>query len=139
MYLCFYALFDFVIWVYFSDIFCHDKIWPVVYDHKFSRFYTGAIKDPYLYTCSVHAAQDFFFSIVFCIVCPDLICGFWLPFWKGLSWSYGSWIYNYLCNRCISPLTVNPTQTRCTRYNIMWSSLSVTCGWWVAFSGFLHQ
>jgi hypothetical protein len=20
------------------------------------------------------------------------------------SWSYGSWIYNYLCNRCLSPL-----------------------------------
>jgi len=20
------------------------------------------------------------------------------------SWSYGSWIYNYLCNQCISPL-----------------------------------
>jgi hypothetical protein len=29
------------------------------------------------------------------------------------SWSYGSWIYNYLCNRCLSPLmlwvwTLNP-------------------------------
>ena len=26
--------------------------------------------------------------------------------WKGLSWSwfYGSWIYNYLCNLCLSPL-----------------------------------
>jgi len=23
------------------------------------------------------------------------------PSW---SWSYGSWIYNYLCNRCLSPL-----------------------------------
>jgi len=21
-----------------------------------------------------------------------------------LSWSYGSWIYNYLCNQCLSPL-----------------------------------
>jgi hypothetical protein len=21
-------------------------------------------------------------------------------------WSYGSWIYNYLCNRCLSPLTL---------------------------------
>jgi len=20
------------------------------------------------------------------------------------SWSYGSWIYNYLCNQCLSPL-----------------------------------
>jgi hypothetical protein len=27
------------------------------------------------------------------------------PLW--LSWSYGSWIYNYLCNQCLSPLTLN--------------------------------
>jgi hypothetical protein len=26
-----------------------------------------------------------------------------IPFWR-LSWSYGSWIYNYLCNQCLSPL-----------------------------------
>ena len=33
------------------------------------------------------------------------------PIW---SWSYGSWIYNYLCNQCLSPL-----------------KLSVrTCSWW---------
>jgi hypothetical protein len=25
------------------------------------------------------------------------------PSW---SWSYGSWIYNYLCNRCLLPLTL---------------------------------
>ena len=25
------------------------------------------------------------------------------PSW---SWSYGSWIYNYLCNLCLSPLTL---------------------------------
>jgi hypothetical protein len=26
--------------------------------------------------------------------------------WEGLSWlwSYGSWIYNYLCSQCLSPL-----------------------------------
>ena len=30
---------------------------------------------------------------------------FWLLF-KGSSWSwsYGSWIYNYMCNQCLSPL-----------------------------------
>ena len=29
----------------------------------------------------------------------------------GLSWSYGSWIYNYLCNQClsVSPLTWDRT------------------------------
>ena len=25
----------------------------------------------------------------------------WCMLW---SWSYGSWIYNYMCNQCLSPL-----------------------------------
>jgi hypothetical protein len=64
---------------------------------------------------------------------------------KGSSWWYGSWIYNYLCNQCLSPLKLwvrTPFMTRCTRYNIMWWSLSVTCDRSVVFSGFsgfLHQ
>ena len=28
---------------------------------------------------------------------------FWRPSW---TWSYGSWIYNQLCNQCLSPLTL---------------------------------
>jgi len=42
---------------------------------------------------------------------------------QGLSWSYGSWIYNYLCNPCLSPLTLwvwIQLMVRCSRYNIMW-------------------
>ena len=45
-------------------------------------------------------------------------------FYKGPS--YGSWIYNYLCNQCLSPCTnivsSNPTGARCIRtcYSIMW-------------------
>ena len=59
-------------------------------------------------------------------------------------WSYRIWIYNYLCNQCLSPLTLwvrTPFMTRCTRYNIMWSSLSVSCGMSVVFSGYsgFHQ
>ena len=43
---------------------------------------------------------------------------------KGLSWwwSSSSWIYNYLCNQCLSPLKLwvrTPFMARCTRY-IMW-------------------
>jgi hypothetical protein len=30
----------------------------------------------------------------------------------------------------------NPAQTRCTRYHIMWSSLTVTCGMSVVFYGY---
>ena len=59
-------------------------------------------------------------------------------------WSYGSWIYNDLCNQCLSPLMLLfwiPLMGRCTRYNIMWC-LSVTYGRSVVFSryfAFLHQ
>jgi hypothetical protein len=43
---------------------------------------------------------------------------------EGLSWSwsYGSWIYNYLCNQCLSLLTLwvqTLFMARCTRYNIL--------------------
>ena len=38
----------------------------------------------------------------------------WLQFNSSLSfkgpswsWSYGSWIYNYLCNQCLSPLKLS--------------------------------
>jgi hypothetical protein len=61
------------------------------------------------------------------------------------SWSYGSWIYNYLCNQCLSPpmLWVQiPLMVRCSRYNIMWLNLSVTCGRSVVlsgYSGYLHD
>ena len=40
------------------------------------------------------------------------------------SWSYGCWIYNYLCNHSVPIATnivsSNSAQARCTRYNIMW-------------------
>ena len=37
-------------------------------------------------------------------------------------WWYGSWIYNYLCNQCLSSLKLwvqIPLIARCTRYNIV--------------------
>jgi len=38
----------------------------------------------------------------------------------GSSWSYSSWIYNYLCNQCLSTLKLwvpISFTARCTRYN----------------------
>jgi hypothetical protein len=35
------------------------------------------------------------------------------------SWSYGSWVYNYLCNQYLSPLTLW-VWIPLRRYNIMW-------------------
>ena len=46
-------------------------------------------------------------------------------FYKGPSWpwSYGSWIYSYLCNLCLSPLKLWAWISHMavyTRYNSMW-------------------
>ena len=61
----------------------------------------------------------------------DLQLNMHIPSLQGPSWLwlYGSWIHNCLCNQCLSPLKLwvrIPLMTRCTRYNIMWNSLSVT-------------
>jgi hypothetical protein len=64
---------------------------------------------------------------------PILLGG---PSW---SWSYGSWINIFLCNQCLSPLKLwvrTLFMARCTRYNIMWSSLPVICSRSVVFSGY---
>ena len=47
-----------------------------------------------------------------------------IPSWL---WSYGSWIYNYPCNQCLSALTLwvrISLMTKCTRYDSRWLSLS---------------
>jgi len=62
-------------------------------------------------------------------------------------WSYGSWIYNNICNQCILPLNVvssNPAhgeEYQIWYYIYMQWSLSLTCDRSVVFSryfGFLH-
>ena len=58
------------------------------------------------------------------------------PSW---SWSYGSWIYNYLCNQYLSQLKLCVRVLLMawnTRYSKMWWNLAVT---YDRYSGFLHQ
>jgi hypothetical protein len=50
--------------------------------------------------------------------CNTLFLG---PSW---SWSYGSWIYNYLCNQCLSPLIV--LDTTLFDKDCQW----LVTGWW---------
>jgi hypothetical protein len=62
------------------------------------------------------------------------------PSW---SWSYGSWIYNYLCNQYLSPLMLwvrISIRARCTTLCDKDCHWLVT-GWWFfsRSSGFLHQ
>ena len=50
---------------------------------------------------------------------PDIFTSKQRPSW---SWSYGSWIYNYLWHQCLSPLTLWVRillMGRCIRFNIM--------------------
>ena len=62
-----------------------------------------------------------------------------LILYMGLSWpwSFGSWIYNYLCNQCLSPLTL------WVRIQLMWGVLQTTlydkfCQLLVTGRGFLQ-
>ena len=60
----------------------------------------------------------------------NYLCKSWLR-------SYSSCIYNYLCKDCLLMLKLwvwIPLKVRCTRYNIMWLSLSLTCDRSVLFS-----
>jgi hypothetical protein len=76
-----------------------------------------------------------------------LLAQLFILIYQGPSWSwlYGSRIYNYLCNQFPSSLKLWVRTTfmaRCTRHNIMWYSLPVTCDRSAVFSGyscFLHQ
>jgi hypothetical protein len=63
------------------------------------------------------------------------------PLWLNLgtlwSWSHGSWIYNYLCNQCLSPLTLwvriplgqGVLDTTLCEKDCQW----ITAGQWVFF------
>jgi hypothetical protein len=68
------------------------------------------------------------------------IISFNIAWWSSWSSPYGSWINNYLCNLCLSPLKLwvrISLMARCTRYNFMWLSLSLTCDMSVVFPGTL--
>ena len=64
------------------------------------------------------------------------------PSW---SWSYGSWIYNYICNQCLSPLTLRVRIP--LRKGVLDTTLcDKVCQWleaclWFFFGypGFFHQ
>jgi len=46
------------------------------------------------------------FNRIHCLYYFMVSCGVWwnAARWPSWPWSYGSWIYNYLCSQCLSPL-----------------------------------
>jgi len=63
----------------------------------------------------------------------------------GPSWSYGSWIYNHLCNRCLSPLTLwvpiplSRGVLDTTLCDKVCQGIAVGLCFFPGYSGFLHQ
>jgi hypothetical protein len=56
----------------------------------------------------------------------------WVLSQPSWSWSYGSWIYSFLCNQCLSSLKLLvriPRMTKCTGYNF----------YVIKFVGYLRQ
>jgi hypothetical protein len=51
---------------------------------------------------------------------------FFYPLWAKWKYSNCNWgrqdhmVVGFICNQCLSPMSSNPAQARCTRYNIMW-------------------
>ena len=61
---------------------------------------------------------------------------------ESCPWWCNSWIYNYVCNQCLSPFVLWVRILIREVYNSMWSSLAVTCDRSVVFSessDFLHK
>ena len=68
------------------------------------------------------------FSFGYCIICPFSINGFWL----GTVVMVIVWWSDLQLHKQSIPITTyvvisTPAQARCTLYNIMWWSMSVTC------------
>jgi hypothetical protein len=62
----------------------------------------------------------------------------------SLWWSYGSWIYNYQCNQCLSPLTLWVQIHPGKMYSIQQYVIKFVCdlrqvSGFLGYSCFLHQ
>ena len=86
----------------------------------------------------------FYFSINFYSIFLQLVSQL-LKNYRGSYWlwSYGGWIYNYLCNQCLSQLTLW-VRTALRRGVLNTTFCDKVCqwlaaGWRSGYSGFLHQ
>ena len=102
-------------------------------------FTTISSINAYHYLCcefECYSCQGVINTTLYDKVCLWLARGRWFsPVTMGpsLSWSYGSWMYNYLCNQCLSPLpdVVSSNLDQGDMYNIMIkfaSDLRQVCG-----------
>ena len=76
----------------YQKIFCSCILWYSYYLGWVNIFHV--ILNYYLIKCFI------------CLLWYDLIIQQFSNLGLPWSWSYGDWIYNYLCNQCLSPLTL---------------------------------
>ena len=102
--------------------------WPKNATYDWSLKCPNSDLDDPPYKTSTYSVKFVFYT--FFLFIYDCLSSRWIDLWFFLIeqeplwlWWYGSWIYNYLCNQCRSPLKFwvrIPFIERCTRYNIMW-------------------
>ena len=117
-------------------LYCHKNEWQHEYSQYNSMTYVERAnnEDKYLCLKKIGLMIKLTFRLTKTIwlqsleVQPFILSQNLEEFYKPkLSWScsYGSWIYNYIVSMQSVPITTNivtsnPTQERCTWYNIMW-------------------
>ena len=140
---------------------CDSKINLYIFKRRNAESESLLLFDGLLSLLQIFATQGFFLHlvlaapvdllvsvwsiIIFCYVYNNIsiLIDWWLLLlievytYSNWSWSQSSWIYSYLCNQCLSSLSLW-VQTPLRRGALDTSS-SVTCGRSVLFSGFLHQ
>jgi len=107
----------------------------------------GGSKSTFMFILSSGKMPDCYLVISLWLSKPNLvmITFQWLLWDLGLLFpsSYGSWIPIYLCSHCHEDCQFWFLHVkRCTLYNIIWYSLSVTCSWsgvFSRYSRFLHE
>jgi hypothetical protein len=84
---------------WYSVILLSDHIFQAY--SKISILLFWPIKSIILCSAYFRKNNDFFYLFFYINTCSSPLHYFLGPSW---SWSYGSWIYNYLCNQCLSTL-----------------------------------
>ena len=78
----------------------------------------------------VFGVSDFLSGYKCQIFCFDMLCVRFTG--SSWSWSYDSWIYNYMCNQCLSPLTLWVRRILLKRGVFDQTSCDKVCQWLAA-------
>jgi hypothetical protein len=103
---------------------CQCQSWRHLWLFFYFKSVVSSLEDSWIYNLPMHSVPAVMVTSVSVIPTCGTLDSILLNVIKGQSWSwsYGSWIYNYLCNQYLSPLKLwvqTLFMARWTRYNIM--------------------